>query len=218
MTGVYGNAELDWKNFGGQILSSNDMDTIKPMIAISGEYAVRYEYKSICEVYGATTADVLSPETYSGMTVYDPNGDVVTDVNGLKLENVPIANSYFIKLNIYGSYSVVYASEDAAGREQEYFYAIYVVDEIVPKIVLDGEMQTEVKLGKSIDIVKATAMDNVDGKVEVYAYVVDASGIIVKVENGGSYTPTAKGVYEIRYMAFDTYGNMKILTYKVTVQ
>ena len=217
MTGVYGNAELDWKNFGGQILSSNDMDTIKPMIAISGEYAVRYEYKSICEVYGATTADVLSPETYSGMTVYDPNGDVVTDVNGLKLENVPIANSYFIKLNVYGSYSVVYASEDAAGREQEYFYAIYVVDEIVPKIVLDGEMQTEVKLGKSIHIVKATAMDNVDGKVEVYAYVVDASGIIVKVENGGSYTPTVKGVYEIRYMAFDTYGNMKILTYKVTV-
>lgn len=215
--GVEGTAELSWMNFGGQMLDSNDVDNIKPSIAISREYESSYAYQSTCEIYPAVSADVLSPETYGGLTVYDPNGNIVKDVDGTLLENVSFDRSYFISLDYYGSYSIVYSSKDWFGREQEYFYALYVADVDAPIISLMGETQTQVALGESITIVKAIAVDNVEGEVEVYTYLVDPEGLVVKVTNGGTYVTTTKGVYEIRYMSLDSFGNLRIVSRKVTV-
>lgn len=215
--GVEGSAEIAWTNFGGQILSDLDVDTIKPSIAMSEEYASSYEYQSVCEIYSAISADVLSPETRGGVTVYDPEGNIVKDVDGTLLYDVPFDRSYFITLEYYGSYSVVYSSKDLFGREQEYFYAVFVADYDAPIISLLGNTQTEVAVGGSINVVKAIAVDNVDGETEVYTYVVDAEGRVVSVENGGSLVAKKAGVYEIRYMAFDSFGNLRIVTRKVTV-
>jgi hypothetical protein len=152
------------------------------------------------------------------MTVYDPNGDVVTDVNGLLLENVPFTQSYFINLNYYGSYSVVYSSTDAVGNEQKFYYAVYVKDNTAPKIVLESELQTEVQQGEKITVVKALAMDNLDGELPLFTYVYTPEGVTMKVENGGSFVAMYKGVYEIRYMAIDAFGNLQCASYKVTVR
>ena len=214
---VEGTAEIAWKNIGGQILCDTDADTIKPSLTISNDYKASYSLGELCEIYSAISADVLSPETYDSLIVYDPNGNVVVDMDGVELSGVPFDKSYFIELDYYGSYSVVYSSKDAAGREQTYYYAVYVADYIAPIISLQGETQTEVKLGKKINILKGIAEDNLDGEVPVYVYLVDPSGIIVKVENGGNYVATKKGVYEVRYMSIDSFGNLTIYTYQVTV-
>lgn len=216
--GVSGNATLAWTNFGGQILDGTDMDAINPALTLTKDYEASYEYQSVCEIYPAVSADVLSAETFNYMTVYDSNGDVVTDVNGLLLENVPFTQSYFINLNYYGSYSVVYSSTDAVGNEQKFYYAVYVKDNTAPKIVLESELQTEVQQGEKITVVKALAMDNLDGELPLYTYVYTPEGITMKVENGGSFVAMYKGVYEIRYMAIDTFGNLQLVTYKVTVR
>ena len=216
--GVKGNATLAWTSFGGQVMDSTDFDSINPALTLTNDYAASYDYQSVCEIYPAVTADILSAETYNVMTVYDPNGDVVTDVNGVLLEDVSFTQSYFINCNYYGSYSVVYSSTDIAGNEQRFYYAVYVKDNTAPKIVLEGEMQTEVQQGQTIKVVKALAVDNLDGELPLYTYVYTPEGITMKVENGGSFVAMYKGVYEIRYMAIDAFGNLQLATYKVTVR
>lgn len=215
---VTGAAEIAWTNMGGQLLSNNDMDTIKPSITIANEYESSYAYKTTCEIHAGIAADVLSPETTNTLIVYDPEGNVVKDLNGTELFNVSFDRSYSIYLDSYGSYSIVYTSVDAFGRERAYYYAVYVTDDIAPKIVLQGTVQEEVKLGKKINIVEAIAVDNVDGEVPLYTYLVTPSGIVTKVENGGKFVAQEKGVYEIRYMSIDTFGNLQLITYKVTVK
>ncbi|MBQ7323585.1 MAG: hypothetical protein IJW96_03370, partial [Clostridia bacterium] len=215
--GVKGGAEVTWKNYAGQILSNNDYDTIAPSIKLKADYASKYSINTVAEIYSAVAADVLSPEVYTSMTVKDPNGKIVTDVNGLKLENVPFDRSYFINLELYGSYSVKYSAMDWMERQQDYPFALLVVDDQAPEITLDGEIKTEVKQGKTIKIVKATAMDNVDGEVDVYVYLVDPSGIIRKVTPGKKVKLTVEGVYQLRYLAVDEFGNLNILYYDIAV-
>lgn len=217
MQGVTGNAAIEWSNFGGQVLSDTDVDMIKPAIMLYNDYASSYAYKAICEIYPAVTADVLSPETVSSLTVYDPSGAIIKDVDGLTLRNVPMDRSYFVNLQQYGSYSVMYTSRDMAGRTQTYYYALYVTDTVAPKIVLEGEMQTEIQRGQKLNVVKAISVDNVDGEVLLYTYVKDPSGVVTKVENGGSFVATQEGVYEIRYISIDSFGNLQMSVYKVTV-
>ncbi len=215
--GVNGGAELAWKNYGGQILSESDYDTIAPSIKLSADYASKYSINTVAEIYSAVAADVLSPEVYTSMTVRDPNGKIVTDVDGLKLENVPFDRSYFINLEMYGSYSVKYSAMDWMEREQDYSFALLVVDDQAPEITVAKEIKTEVKQGRKIEIAKATATDNVDGDVSVYIYLVDPSGIISKVTAGQKVQLTVKGEYELRYLAIDKFGNLNILYYNITV-
>ena len=217
LIGVHGEAEIAWKNFGGQILSNSDYDIIAPSIKLSEDYASKYSINTVAEIYSAVAADVLSPEVYTSMTVRDPKGKIVTDVNGLKLEDVPYDRSYFINLEMYGSYSVKYTAMDWMEREREYPFALLVVDDHAPEITLEKQLKTEIKKGQKLEIVKATANDNVDGKVDVFVYLVNPSGIISKVTAGEKVVLSTAGVYQLRYMSVDAFGNLNILYYKVTV-
>lgn len=215
--GVNGNAKVEWRNFGGQTLSESDYDTVAPSIKLSNDYDSRYSIGDDAVIYSAIAADVLSPEVYTKMTVRDPNGKIVKDKEGNELENVPFDRSYVIKLEMYGSYSVKYSAMDWMEREQDYPFALLVVDDQAPVITLEKELKTEVKQGKEVEIVKATAQDNVDGEISVYVYLVNPSGVISKVTAGEKVQLTKLGVYELRYLAVDKFGNLKILYYHITV-
>jgi hypothetical protein len=102
-------------------------------------------------------------------------------------------------------------------REQDYPFALLVVDDQAPVITLEKSISTEVKQGKKVEIPKATAMDNVDGEVDVYVYLVTPGGILSKVELGKKVALTEKGVYEVRYLSVDAFGNLNILYYEITV-
>ena len=217
VSGVSGDAEVTWKNFGGQVLSNSDYDTIAPSIKLSDDYASKYTLGTVAEIYSAIAADVLSPEVYTKMTVRDPNGKIVTDVDGLKLQDVPFDRSYFIKLEMYGSYSVKYSAMDWMEREQDYPFALLVVDDKAPEITVEKAIKTQFKQGEKLEIVKATANDNVDGEVKVYAYLVDPSGILSRATFGDKVKLTMKGEYELRYMAVDKFGNLYIRYYTITV-
>ena len=214
---VNGSASISWKNFAGQILSNNEYDIIGPSIKLSADYASKYQLNTVAEIYSAVAADVLSPEVYTSITVKDPNGNIMTDVDGLKLENVPFDRSYFIKLEMYGSYSVKYTAIDWMEREQEYPFALLVVDDQKPAITLEDEIPSEVKKGKSVTIPSAAATDNVDDEVDVYVYLVEPSGVMKKVSFGEKVKLSKAGVYQIRYLSIDAFGNLNILYYDITV-
>ena len=80
-----------------------------------------------------------------------------------------------------------------------------------------SQPKNEVKKGKKLEIVGATANDNVDGETSVYVYLVNPSGIISKVTAGEKVKLTEKGVYELRYLAVDKFGNLNIVYYDITV-
>jgi hypothetical protein len=185
---------------------------------LSNEYASRYTIGTVAEIYSAIAVDVLSPEVYTKMTVRDPNGKIVTDINGLVLEDVPFDRSYFINLEMYGSYAVKYSAMDWMEREQDYPFGLLVVDDQAPEITLDSEVKTQVKRGKEIKIPKATANDNVDGEVKVYVYLVDPNGIISKVSFDEKVKLTKSGVYQLRYLSVDEFGNLQIDYYDITVE
>lgn len=215
--GVDSGAEIAWKNFGGQILSSSDNDIVAPSIKLKDIYASKYSINTVAEVYSAIAADVLCPELYTSMTVKDPNGKIVTDVNGVKLENVPFDKSYFIELKMYGSYAVKYTAMDWMERKQDYSFALFVVDDQEPEITLAGTIAKQLEKGDSLEVVSATATDNVDGAVDVYVYLVDASGIVKRVTFGEKVKLSIAGKYQLRYLAVDAFGNLNILYYNITV-
>lgn len=215
--GVTGNASVAWTSLGGQVLSSMDVDSIKPSITVTNDYKSSYSYQEVCEIFPAVAADVLSPETENSLTVYDPSGNVVKDINGLTLKDVPFTQSYFISLQNYGSYSAVYTSIDNFGRKQTYHYAIYVTDNIAPNIVFTGEFKEEVQQWKKVDVAKAVVADNLDAEVILYTYLINPEGVITKIKNGGSFDATLAGVYEVRYISIDSYGNLNLTRYKITV-
>ena len=216
--GFKSGSEIAWKNYGGQVLSNRDYDIIAPSIRLSTDYASKYSINTVAEVYPAMAADVLSPEIYTKMTVKDPSGNVVTDVDGLKLEDVPFDRSYFINLEMYGSYSVKYSAMDWAEREQDYSFAILVVDDQAPEITLKSGVKGQMKQGDKVTIPKASAKDNVDGTVDVFVYLVTPGGIINNVNLGQKVTLNEKGVYELRYLAIDAFGNLNIRSYEITVK
>lgn len=215
--GVNGEAQVIWKNYAGQVLSNKEFDTIAPSIKLSADYDSKYSIGTVAEIYSAVAADVLSPEVSTKMTVRDPKGNIITDVDGLLLKDVPFDRSYFINLELYGSYIVKYSAMDWMEREQDYSFSILVVDDQAPEISLEGTMKTEINVNQKFEIIKASAKDNVDGDVNVYVYLVNPSGVISKVTAGEQITFAKKGVYQVRYFSIDAFGNLNILYYNVTV-
>ena len=218
MLGVAGESSVAWKSISTQVLSDVKTDSIRPMISVLGAYKSNYQFGTVAEIYSAVAGDVISPEVYSSLSVRTPGGEYVKDIEGNLLNKVPLGRSYFISLEQYGSYSIVYTAEDANGRDRSYYYSISVIDDVKPTIKLTNLNATTAKVGETIKIAEATAFDNVDGEVDVYVYVKDSDGILQRAENGGSFRATKRGVYEIHYMAFDTYGNLAIEVCQITVK
>ena len=217
VSGVVSASEVAWKNVGGQVLSDSDIDGIAPSIKINGDFASKYEIGTIAEVYSAIAADVFSPEVYVSITVRDPDGNVAKDVDGVVLDGVPFDRAYFIKLEKYGTYSIKYSAEDWMENPRNYPRVIDVTDDAAPELTLQGEVKTELKQGKKMKIPSATATDNVDAEVKVYAYLVDPAGKISKVEMGEKVLFDQVGIYQLRYMTIDAFGNINIIVYEITV-
>ena len=217
VTGVLSGSEVAWKNFGGQALSNSDIDGVAPSIKINGDFASKYEIGTIAEVYSAIAADVFSPEVYVGITVRDPDGNIVRDVDGVALDNVSFDKSYFIKLEKYGTYSIKYSAEDWMENPRNYPRVIDVTDDAAPEITLQGEVKTKLKKGNKMKIPTATVTDNVDTEVKVFAYLVNPEGKISSVEMGKKVLFDKVGIYQLRYMTIDTFGNINIVVYEITV-
>ena len=69
----------------------------------------------------------------------------------------------------------------------------------------------------AVTIASFSATDNVDGEVDVYVYLVEPSGVMKKVSFGEKVKLSKAGVYQIRYLSIDAFGNLNILYYDITV-
>lgn len=215
--GVGAEAAIVLSELGGQRMTSITTDLVKPKISLVNELSGRYSLGDIVELTTAIAVDVLDPNITASYTVYAPDGSIAKDINGTELKEIPVDESYTLKLEAYGVYRVAYTATDWNGRaEQTFSYVLEVVDAIPPVIILNGEVPAEATVGSAIEIPLARAVDFIDGVRDVYAYILGPDGRYRAYANGMTYD--LAGEYTVVYYAFDESGNTAKLVYTIQVR
>ena len=228
LSGVTGNAQFIINRVNGQALNEKTVDRIGPNFTTIGQKTVLYAPGSTVVIRKGLAMDVL--DSYADVTVsvyqqVEEDGDFVykylVSDDGITLQNVPADREYFISgLKSDRYYYEYFAVDSGMGNDdmpaetvEPYSFEIQDIEE--PSITI-GNMETNVSVGSTITLAKATVNDNKDGKIHDYAiYVLNADGYYENVEND-RYTITKAGVYKFIYVAFDQAGNMGMRTYEIT--
>ena len=146
----------------------NVVDTTPPTIKILGDNPLTLEYDSNFSDPGVTTSD-------------NAEGNITVKKDGS------------VDTRTLGEYSINYTATDASGNEANATRVVKVVDTTPPIITLNGDKNVSLFVGDSYNEEGATAVDNVDGDLNV-------------VINGAVDT-NKEGNYTITYSAVDKSGN-----------
>lgn len=197
--------------------SSAKSDTFEPEIVTLGNYGGSYEQGSVYTICPVISADVFCVNVNFTLTVRTPSGEVATDINGTRLENVDPTQSYKLKLDQYGSYSFSYSSTETDNGPSTYaqssmfYYIANVCDNTAPTISVKEMRDKPYKVGESIAIPDITVTDDKSpaDKITVLVAVVDCNGTLTFVNSDAVKFGTA-GTYELRIMAIDEAGNISL--------
>ena len=216
-------AQISLVSVNGHPMTTATSDRIAPKIVILGaNYGGTHEIGSTITLPAAMAGDTLDPNVTFSMKVTDGKGNIVTDVDGVKLNGVDPGREYTIKLDGYGQYSVSYTATDTFNQRNNtrpLNYTINVVDEIAPEIKFEARFADTVKVGESIVIPKFTVTDNVSAAedITITKYVLTPSGVLVSIpENSNSVKAVRAGKYEFRIIAVDKAGNVAMERVTVT--
>lgn len=218
------NAQVKLFSIDDQPIKNVVSDRIAPKIVINGSYGGRLSIDSIVTIPSADSGDALSANVKATVTVVDPTGKVVTDINGLELSEVDPSKEYSFKLDQYGQYKVSYSSyevTDLRANSAKFVYAINVVDATAPTFEFKHSMPTTVSVGDVIILPDFVVADNVSSadKITVITMVISPDGIINQLTgNSNSIKATKAGTYEIRIVAFDEAHNVQMVSYYVEVK
>jgi len=168
-----------------EVIANIVADTIPPVITVTGG----------------------TPTTVIANSIYiDQGATAVDDVDG----SVPV-RTISNNVNTYslGAYSVVYEATDTAENIANATRTVYVVeatttDNIPPAITITGGTPITVFVGSTYSDQGATAVDNVDGSVQVTTV---SNNVDTNIE----------GAYQIVYAAIDATGNAATVTRTVNV-
>ena len=197
-----------------QTINTSPLDKVKPKIIILGERGGSKGINEQVVLPAAMSADTLDPNVLFSVTVVDPQGKAVKDVNGLELKDVDPSKEYTILLDQYGQYRVIYTSKDtfnATPNKQEYSYAITVEDSESPKISFYHDFQTTAKVGEVIIIPNFMVSDNVSASenIVITKYCLTPNGYLLVLDGESNSVRVAyEGIYEFRVIVMDESGNM----------
>lgn len=212
---------------------SNSIRESKPQMSYAesnGVFEINAIYKVAPCYASSVTCSVLTEDIK--VSVYAPNGDVVSTVEGLRLEGVPADKTYNIRLEQTGQYRVAYevscvGSSRKSGEEilaEDDYYIVNVSEGIAPTVLFtDGSNEKTVvnlTVGSKHSIKEFTVSDNVSAKenIKVYTMICDKSFILE--ENGygvDSYVFKNVGEFTVCVIAYDELGNSSMAYYNVVV-
>ncbi|MBQ7373682.1 MAG: hypothetical protein IJW64_03875 [Clostridia bacterium] len=166
------------------------------------------------------------------VTVYNPDGEVVTSTDGVRLENVKASLLYTIRLEKVGQYRVEYSTSLIGANKvktqttlkYDDYYVINVSESQAPEIKFkDGaNTQTTVKLkvGAKHTVKEFTVTDNVSSGENIKVYTMILDKYFTLEENGygvSEYKFNRAGEYIVYVLAYDEFGNSSSLYYNVVV-
>ena len=205
------------------VLSYRTSDNSDPTISVPDYFNGYKQINETIVIPSVSAFDVYAPSLSTTLSVYAPNGQIVSDVNGLKLENVSVDKDYTIKFLHFGKYEVVYSVVkndwiDDTPIEKEFY--LNVVDTEAPEIIVSGSVSKTIKKGESIVFPKFEVKDNytASDKISVWIYIANNAGRLTMVESDcESFTPIYTGNYRLIIMAMDEAGNTSSVTYTIKV-
>ena len=163
----------------------------------------------------ADYADVLDPSAICTVTVTDPDGNAVTDVDGVTLGGVA-PKEYKIKLDKLGVYTVMFTAKDANGNISNRVYSIKSEDVTPPVLTINGEWKNG-KLGETYTLPEIVATDD-NGETSVRIMVLDPNGKVTVLKPGVNAIKFAvAGKHTITVVARDKAGNTTSTRVAVTV-
>ena len=140
-----------------------------------------------------------------------------------------------------GYYKVVYTAEDTMGNKHSIENVMIVNDETAPDLKVTNNLKSEYKVGSKIYIPKYSATDN-DGVVYIQVNLIFPNNEMRMLEyynNGvktsylgkednvyddsfktgdGGFIVSSKGLYVLRFVAFDDYYNYTVVEIKFNVK
>ena len=209
---------------------SNDM--IAPRVAINGTYGGMYTINSNYVVTTALATDVIDANVSCFVTVRTPDGQIVTDVNGVALNKVDATQEYIVKLTEYGQYTVEYTSTDWNNRRASSSYSVNVFDRKAPRVKVADTWSATAKIGETVVLPEVYITDDSSEVIDmkVYRTVRNPNGVLMQlgydfvVENGKikytqyKYTFQYAGEYEFFVIVYDEAGNQTLVEYVITVE
>ena len=185
-----------------------------------GVYGGAANINEVVTIAKAISCDIQDGEVDVYLTVLDPTGNPVKDVNGVLLNEVVLTDADIqIKLTSYGFYLVRYKAMDNADEVSETTYAIIVPDTKKPVITISGELVKEAKVGDLIDVPSATATDNYDAEVDVKIYIATPTTEMIELEGDKKgFKAMATGEYRVIYRARDAEGNSMTIVNVIVVK
>ena len=178
------------KSSSGRVIKSRDRvtitvkpkdansDTTPPVITLLGDNPYRLE---------------------AGNNFSDPGATAKDDTDG----TVAVHKSGEVNSKVVGEYTIYYTAKDKSGNEANATRVVKVVDTTPPTITLNGDKNISLFVGDSYTEEGATAIDNVDGDLNVTI--------------SGSVDTNKEGNYTISYSAVDKSGNRASKTRTITV-
>lgn len=201
-------AGLKLSKIDNQSMSYSSSDYSEPRIIIYGDYGGTYTHNQIAKINRVQASDVLDPNSICYVTVKDPNGNIVKDINGISLNEANANKDYDIKLDEYGQYIITYTALDTSENKASFIYAINVEDNIAPTINITGSMPTTVKVGENVRIPSVEVSDDQSENVEVTIFIETSHGEIIFLDTHNAFKPLFEGIYTLRIRAMDEAGNV----------
>jgi len=207
----------------GTNLSRRNLEVFAPNFEILGDFGGNQSINATYEIFPALACDVFSPNTTLTLTVTAPDGSIVTDNNGVRLENVPTDKSYFITLSQLGKYQASYYMVEkdwVVSNPLTLAKSIFVIDETAPKAKFVNATVTTAKVGDVIVMPELSISDNVSAneKMTITTGVYNPNGQFIRFkENENAIKCAYAGKYKFIAMVFDEFGNMACVTHIVTV-
>ena len=206
--------QMQVKFLNGQKMSSANNDRVEPYTFLETVDKICFDKPTKVKIPKLYAFDVLDDVNVT-LSVYDANNKVMTSVDGILLQNVPVGD-YEILLNEIGNYTYRYTVSDVAGNEIPVSKTFYFLDTQAPTLSVNTST-IKGRVGKAIALPTCTAKDNYDAKVDVFVYVKDENGKSENIQSN-KYTPKKSGNYTIYYVAYDSYGNGSIVTVSLSVK
>lgn len=213
MVDAKADAQYNIKSINLQKLNKNiTADYTDPLVRVSGEYGGSYNLGDTYKISATFAGDVLCPETEIVLNVYDADGNIAKDVNGVELKGVDASVTYEIKLDSFGQYKIEYVASEINWQEKNrtrtFQYMINVYDDEAPEIALASDIATTAKVGEKYVLPDITFSDNLtkEENIKTAVYVINPQGNIITLK-GKAFTFSLSGKYTFRIFAMDEDGN-----------
>lgn len=199
-------------------------DRIPPRVVLPGDLCRLFTLGDIVTLPAAQVSDVLDANVQCTMSVVDNSGAFVTALDGTLLKDVDPTRSYDLLLSSPGSYKITYKATEANRCSPNFGLdtrILQVEDTVAPVITLHHRLPASVKVGSTLILPDVTVSDDQTAPeaIRLFRYVVSPDGLLIQLpDDSNSVVASIPGVYEIRLVAYDEFGNICLERHYVTAE